>query len=89
MFSLFQTGHVFRQKDLKINLQSPPKFTVAAGFSVRSISHHISVNDGWHVKVPSSMLREGAKQRQPEVGGWESVHDIIRGAQRKAVLECV
>lgn len=35
---------------------------------MRSISHHISVNDGWRVKVPSSLLREGAKQRQPEVG---------------------
>lgn len=35
---------------------------------MRSISHHIPVDDGWHVKVPSSLLREGVEQRQPEVG---------------------
>lgn len=36
---------------------------------MRSISHGIPVNDGWHVKVPSSLLREGVKQRQEvEVG---------------------
>lgn len=70
VFSLFQRGNVFHQKDLEINLQpSLLKFIVAAGFSMRSISHHIPVSDGWHVKVPSSLLRGwGVKQRQPEVG---------------------
>lgn len=68
VFSLFQAGHGFRQKDLEINLQPSFPNLLLQQFAVRSISHHIPVNDGWHVNVPSSLLRVGVKQRQAEVG---------------------
>jgi len=59
---------------------------------VRSISHHILVNDGWPVKVPSSLLREGQykdnqKWKKNRVEKGRRVQCIKRGEQTKKCVE--